>query len=80
MRFKNIIYVAILVLTTIVTSWTVPALVRKMVYESNGYPLMYYSSRLKELCIIDFRETKEAFRDVKGICILARSTIRSCRC
>ena len=66
MRFKNIIYVAILVLTTIVTSWTVPALVRKMVYESNGYPLMYYSSRLKELCIIDFRETKEAFRDVKG--------------
>ncbi|MBM6865485.1 DUF4857 domain-containing protein [Bacteroides caecigallinarum] len=66
MRFKNIIYVIILVLTTILTSWSIPALVKKMVYESDGYPLMYYSSRLKELCIIDFREMKDAFRDVKG--------------
>lgn len=66
MRFKNIIYVAILVLTTVITSWSIPALVKKIVYESNGYPLMYYSSRLKELCIIDFREMKDAFRDVKG--------------
>lgn len=66
MRFKNTIYVIILVLTTIITSWSIPALVKKMVYESNGYPLMYYSSRLKELCIIDFRETKDVFRDVKG--------------
>ena len=48
MRFKNIIYVAILVLTTVITSWSIPALVKKIVYESNGYPLMYYSSRLKE--------------------------------
>ena len=66
MRFKNIIYVAILVLTTVITSWSIPALVKKIVYESNGYPLMYYSSRLKELCIIDFREMNDAFRDVKG--------------
>ena len=66
MRFKNIIYVTILVLTTVITSWSIPALVKKIVYESNGYPLMYYSSRLKELCIIDFREMKDAFRDVKG--------------
>ncbi len=66
MRFKNIIYVIILVLTTIITSRSIPALVKKIVYESNGYPLMYYSSRLKELCIIDFREMKDAFRDVKG--------------
>ena len=66
MRFKNIIYVIILVLTTIITLWSIPALVKKMVYESNGYPLMYYSSRLKELCIIDFREMKDAFLDVKG--------------
>lgn len=66
MRFKNIIYVTTLVLTTVITSWSIPALVKKIVYESNGYPLMYYSSRLKELCIIDFREMKDAFRDVKG--------------
>lgn len=66
MRFKNIIYVIILVLTTIITSWSIPALVKKIVYDSNGYPLMYYSSRLKELCIIDFREMKDSFRDVKG--------------
>lgn len=66
MRFKNIIYVTTLVLTTVITSWSIPALVKKIVYESNEYPLMYYSSRLKELCIIDFREMKDAFRDVKG--------------
>lgn len=66
MKFKNIIYVTIFVLTTVITSWLVPALVKKIVYESNGYPLMYYSSRLKELCIIDFREMNDAFRDVKG--------------
>ena len=52
MRFKNIIYVTILVLTTVITSWSIPALVKKIVYESNGYPLMYYSSRLK--CISTF--------------------------
>ena len=38
MRFKNIIYVTILVLTTVITSWSIPALVKKIVYESNGYP------------------------------------------
>ena len=66
MKFKNITYVIILVLTTLITSWSIPALVKKMVYESDGYPMMYYSSLLKELCIIDFRESKDAFRDVKG--------------
>ena len=35
MRFKNIIYVTILVLTTVITSWSIPALVKKIVYESN---------------------------------------------
>lgn len=66
MRSKNTIYVIIIVMATIITAWTVPALIKKIVYDSNGYPLVYYSSRLKELCIIDFRETKDAFYDVKG--------------
>lgn len=66
MRYKNVIYVMMLVLTAAVASWSVPALVKKIVYDSNGYPLMYYSARLKELCIIDFRDMKDAFRDIQG--------------
>ena len=44
MRYKNVIYVMMLVLTAAVASWSVPALVKKIVYDSNGYPLMYYLS------------------------------------
>ena len=61
MKYKNVIYLILFSLTAVVASWCVPDLVKKMVYDSNGYPLMYYSARLKELCIIDFRERKDAF-------------------
>ena len=66
MKYKNVIYLILFSLTAVVASWCVPALVKKVVYDSNGYPLMYYSARLKELCIIDFRERNDAFRDIKG--------------
>lgn len=66
MKLKNSIFIIILVFVTLFSSWMVPSFVKKMTDDSRAYPLMYYSSRLKELCIIDFRENKEAFMDIKG--------------
>lgn len=66
MKQKNTLYTVILVFATLFTSWTVPALVRKMTDDSKSYPLLYYSARLKELCILDFREMKDAFKDIHG--------------
>ena len=37
-----------------------------MTDDSHSYPLMYYSARLKELCVIDFREHKNSFYDIHG--------------
>lgn len=56
----------ILVSVTLLASWTVPTLVQKMTDDSHSYPLMYYSARLKELCVIDFREHKNSFYDIHG--------------
>lgn len=66
MKQKNTLYTVILVFATLFTSWTIPALVRKMTDDSKSYPLLYYSARLKELCILDFREMKDAFKDIHG--------------
>lgn len=79
MKQKNTLYTVILVFATLFTSWTVPALVRKMTDDSKSYPLLYYSARLKELCILDFREMKDAFKISTEMFIRVRSTIRCCR-
>ena len=56
MKYKSLIFSIILVSVTLLASWTVPAQVQKMTDDSHIYPLMYYSARLKELCVIAFRE------------------------
>ena len=66
MKYKSLIFSIILVSVTLLASWTVPALVPKMTDDSHSYPLMYYSARLKELCVIDFREHKNSFYDIHG--------------
>ena len=66
MKYKSLIFSIILVSVTLLASWTVPALVQKMTDDSHSYPLMYYSARLKELCVIDFREHKNSFYDIHG--------------
>ena len=35
MKYKNVIYLILFSLTAVVASWCVPALVKKMVYDSN---------------------------------------------
>ena len=54
------------VLTTLLSMWMLPSLIQKMTDSSKKYPFIYYSSILKELCIIDFAETHELFFDIKG--------------
>lgn len=66
MKYKNIIFTVLLVSVTLLASWKVPVLVKKMTDDSHSYPLMYYSARLKELCVIDFREHKNVFYDIQG--------------
>ena len=66
MKYKNLIFIAIVAFTTLVGSWVIPSLAQKMTDESKGYPLMYYSARLKELCMIDFRTHPDFFSDIKG--------------
>ena len=54
------------VLVTLLSMWVLPSLVRKMTDGARNYPLVYYSSILKELCIIDFVHDKDSFADIKG--------------
>lgn len=54
------------VLITLLSMWILPSLVKKMTDGARNYPLVYYSSILKELCIIDFVHDKDSFADIKG--------------
>ena len=54
------------VLVTLLSMWVLPSLVKKMTDGARRYPLVYYSSILKELCIIDFVNDKDSFADIRG--------------
>ena len=54
------------VLTTLLSMWILPSLVKKMTDGAKNYPLVYYSSTVKELCIIDFVHSKDHFTDIRG--------------
>lgn len=54
------------VLTTLLSMWILPSLIQKMTDSSKNYPFMYYSSVLKELCIMDFANGRESFQDISG--------------
>lgn len=66
MKYKNYIYVLVWIFTILTAWWMIPSLVKKMTDAPNGYPFMYYSARIKDLCIIDFRNEKDSFRDAHG--------------
>ena len=54
------------VLTTLLSMWVLPSLVKKMTDGAKNYPFVYYSSMLKELCVINFANNHESFSDIKG--------------
>jgi hypothetical protein len=46
--------------------WGVPALLHKATYVSDQYPFVYYSTILKEICLIDYKNKKFPMEDLKG--------------
>ena len=66
MKHTKYILTLMVALTTLFSWWSVPALVQKMTDTATFYPLVYYSSTLKDLCLIDFREHPKTFYDARG--------------
>lgn len=66
MKCKNYIFVLLVAFATLLSWWVIPSLVKKITDDSHSYPLVYYSSILKDLCVIDFRDGKDVFTDAKG--------------
>lgn len=66
MRYKNIIYYSILILTTLLMMWLLPVLVSKLTYKPDRYPFVYYSTILNELAVIDYTNKQLPMSDKKG--------------
>lgn len=66
MNFKNIVYIIILLFATLIGMWAVPALVNKMTYSSDQYPFVYYSTILKEIGLVDYKNKEFPMQDLKG--------------
>lgn len=52
--------------TTIIGMCAIPALVRKATYTPDNYPFVYYSSVLKDLVYIDYKNKKTPMTDRQG--------------
>lgn len=66
MKHTKIIFGFLAVLTTLLSMWVLPSLVKKMTDGSKNYPFVYYSSVLKEICVMDFINSADKFVDIKG--------------
>ena len=63
---KDIIFWFILVFFTIIASWGIPSLVKKATISPDNYPFVYYSSMLKQLCLIDYKNKEFPMTDIDG--------------
>lgn len=66
MKFKNIYTIILLIITSLVLAWAIPALVKVGTTTPQNYPFVYYSSLLQDFAIKEKVENKPAFRDTKG--------------
>ena len=66
MKYKNTIYIVILLLVTTTGFWGIPALVKKAAHKQDRYPFVYYSSLLKEFCFTEFDGRKDNLHDASG--------------
>lgn len=46
--------------------WIIPSFVKKATYSPDNYPFVYYSSVLKELAIVDYKDKKMPLSDLRG--------------
>ncbi|MDR1273290.1 MAG: DUF4857 domain-containing protein [Odoribacteraceae bacterium] len=63
---KRITRVILLLLATALAAWALPALVKKATRSPERYPFIYYSSLLKELCVIDYSDDDTPLSDLSG--------------
>lgn len=56
----------LLLLITIAGYWTLPALIKIVTDEPNDAPFVYYSAVLKDLCFIEYDDSKDPIHDTKG--------------
>lgn len=66
MKLKNNIYIIILLFITLIGMWGIPALVHKATYTTDQYPFVYYSTVLKDIGLIDYKNKKFPMEDLKG--------------
>lgn len=66
MKYKNLLYLIILIFVTIMGLWGIPALVKKATYGQDRYPFVYYSSLLKEFCFTEFDGRSDPLHDASG--------------
>lgn len=66
MKIKNIYFIVVIAITTLVLAWAIPALVKVGTTTSQNYPFIYYSSVLQDYAIREKVKDKPVFRDTKG--------------
>ena len=66
MKYKNIYFLILLVITSIILSWALPALVKVATTTPQDYPFIYYSSILQDFAIREKNDGKPVFQDAKG--------------
>lgn len=66
MKYKNIISLFILLLITVVGLWGIPVLVKKATYSPDDYPFVYFSSGLKKIALIDYKNKEFPMSDIDG--------------
>lgn len=66
MKYKNIYFIILLVVASLVLSWAIPALVKVGTTTPQDYPFVYYSSLLQDFAIREKNDGKPIFRDTKG--------------
>lgn len=60
------LYLFLLVFTTAIGLCIIPELIKKITYTPSTYPFVYYSSILKDLCFVDYKDKKTPLRDTQG--------------
>ncbi|MFI3262003.1 MAG: DUF4857 domain-containing protein [Rikenellaceae bacterium] len=66
MKKPNRLLFIVILLTTFAMMFVLPPLVRKATVSNDKYPFVYYSSQLKELCLIDYSNKETPMESVSG--------------
>lgn len=63
---KQYTYYLILIFITLIGLWVIPSFVKKATYSPDNYPFVYYSSILKELGFVDYKNKEMPLSDQQG--------------